>query len=292
MIYVNLRGRIGNQLFIYACARELNLEYNVPVILCSGMQKKENSSFSIDLDQFSISDNISIDMNKKFPWYASNDFWPIKFARKLFPEHLYNVLAKCNVFLWLGETYKSIVLDKNKDAYIDGFWQSSRYFEKNKKKIINELIMKSDLSKRNEDIFKEICETESVCITIRRGDYISNPKAKKMFYLCDEKYFREAVREIGKFKNNIKLFVFSDDIPWAKNTLKFPYKTRYELGTDSVAEKLYLMSHCKHFIISNSSFSWWAQEMNLNEEKIVIAPRYWYTDQRSCDIYDNGWILI
>ena len=92
-------------------------------------------------------------------------------------------------------------------------------------------------------------------------------------------------------------FVFSDDIDWVKKNMKFPKSTYFETGDDPVWEKIRLMYSCKHFIISNSTFSWWAQYLSRNKKKIVIAPSRWGNQTYKCkneliDIYQEDWILV
>ena len=86
--------------------------------------------------------------------------------------------------------------------------------------------------------------------------------------------------------------MFSDDIEWVKNNIYTGCVTYYEDGTDPVWEKLRLMSACKHFVVSNSTFSWWAQYLSENEKKIVISPSEWYLDSRKNDLQSKQWILL
>lgn len=293
MIYVRLRGRAGNQLFIYAMARNLNITTGQPVTICTRLDNTKDTKFKIDLDEFKISEQIFFDEAFKFPWYANNDCLIIKLFRKIAPNITFKLLSKLNVFLWLGETYKEININCNKNAFLDGYWQSDKYFKNNYELIVKkEMIMKKNISSSNIALLNEIKRTESVCITIRRGDYFSNNNIKKMYYICDENYFSNAIKRMVELKPNAQFIVFSDDIEWVKKEIAFPNGTLYESGKDTIAEKLFLMSNCKNFIISNSSFSWWAQEMCDNNDKIVISPSIWYKDKRICDIFQENWIKI
>lgn len=91
---------------------------------------------------------------------------------------------------------------------------------------------------------------------------------------------------------NAKFFVFSDDIEWVKENMNFPEDSVFESGNDPVWEKLRMMYSCKHFIISNSTFSWWAQYLSRNSEKVVIAPNKWRNKGVWQDIYQENWNII
>ena len=67
----------------------------------------------------------------------------------------------------------------------------------------------------------------------------------------------------------------------------------YESGNDPVWEKLRLMSACKHFVISNSSFSWWGAYLSNNNDKLIIAPDRWYNNSSKLPaIYYDSMIRI
>ena len=121
-----------------------------------------------------------------------------------------------------------------------------------------------------------------------------NEKNKGTFYICDNTYFRNALAYIKKCLPDCTFFGFSDDIDWVKNNMEFPGEVYYESGVDPVWEKLRLMSACKHFVLSNSSFSWWAQYLSNEKKKIVVAPDIWYKTGKNAkaDLYQDDWKLI
>ena len=131
-----------------------------------------------------------------------------------------------------------------------------------------------DLLPHNLELLNDIMNSESVCVTIRRGDFLS-PKNASLFNVCNEEYFITAMKAMREEIQNCKFFVFSDDIEDVKRVMHFPFEVIYERGNDPVWEKLRLMYSCRHFIISNSTFSWWAQYLGRNPNKIVYAPIPW-----------------
>ena len=140
-------------------------------------------------------------------------------------------------------------------------------------------------------LYKKIESTNSVCVTIRRGDFLLD-KFIKNFYICTPEYFEKAIEKINSIVNDPQYIVFSDDVDWCKKNMKFPPNTLFESGKDEIWEKLRLMYKCKNFIISNSTFSWWAQYLSQNDNKIVIAPDEWNKFEYTDPIYDKNWIIM
>lgn len=124
-------------------------------------------------------------------------------------------------------------------------------------------------------------ERETVCISIRRGDYITNETVNRRMNICSRDYFKEAVSLLNSKINNPVYIVFSDDVSWCRKNIDFirDNECYFETGNDPVWEKLRLMYSCKHFIISNSTFSWWAQYLSQNPEKIVVSPNRWTSEK-------------
>ena len=140
--------------------------------------------------------------------------------------------------------------------------------------------------------------SNSVGIHIRRGDYISNQAAFENHGICSLTYYKTAIGIINSKINNPMYFIFSDDTEWVRNT-DFGIKN-FEIIDWNIEKKSYidmqLMSYCKHNIIANSTFSWWGAWLNNYSQKIVIAPKNWFSNEsrksESEKIIPKDWIQI
>ncbi len=114
--------------------------------------------------------------------------------------------------------------------------------------------------------------------------------------MCSNEYYTNAVKYLSQKIDDLKLFIFSDEPGWVKNNLRFNQETYYiENNTvDNSYEDFRLMSFCKHNIIANSSFSWWAAWLNDNPDKIIIAPIRWFNvkDIDTSDLIPEEWIKM
>lgn len=179
------------------------------------------------------------------------------------------------------------------DVYLDGYFQSEKYFN-NYSEDIRKLFkfpekLKGETIIHAADKFKDDFNGQTCSIHVRRGDYLNSPDHHPT---QDVSYYMKAAKKIGMDK---KFLVFSDDIQWCKEN--FPEMDNFIFieGLKDY-EDLLLMSLCKHNIICNSSFSWWAAWLNQNSEKIVIAPQKWfgaaYGHLNTQDLYCEGWLKI
>lgn len=302
MIYVDMKGNIGNQMFIYALARKMQSIVNQPINLSYYNLKKYFNINEESINIFELNENVEIS-NIKIPFLINSNNIVRKIFKKVIRSKklLYKIkeiefrfFKKKGILYWDDEIYKSINFEefkKFKDIYIIGYWQSSKYFDDIKNILLKEFAIKDKLRKENEVFYNKIKEGNSICVSIRRGDYVTNIKNKKKYYLCDLDYFKKAIDIFKKEYDNIRIFCFSDDVDWVKNNINFDIETYFETENNSLSEKIMLMKECDLFVISNSSFSWWVQYLSSNR-KSVIAPSRWYTDGSGQDIYEDFWIKI
>jgi hypothetical protein len=144
---------------------------------------------------------------------------------------------------------------------------------------------------------QEIQDTESVAIHIRLGDYLSNPEAHALHGVCPFEYYYSAIQFMRNQLSDPHFYIFSDDIHLAKEKFQLsgPDFSDIEGHTGKMSYlDLYIMSKCRHFIIANSTFSWWSAWLGSNHEKIVIAPERWFADSSliTKDLFPPSYVLI
>ena len=182
------------------------------------------------------------------------------------------------------------------NIYLDGYWQSPRYFDDIKDIIRDEFTIRTEPDAENHLIAEEIMRTESVSIHVRRGDYISDSTTNSIHGVCSLEYYRSAVKMMEQKVKRPFYFVFSDDPRWAEDNLASVCPATFVSHhmPDKPYEDMRLMTLCKHHIIANSSFSWWGAWLSLNSDKVVIAPTHWFRDETvsTRDLIPRQWIRL
>ena len=286
-----LNGGLGNQMFQYAAGRALADRLGVPL----KMDLSEFGTYLLrrfELDKFNIGAGIATPEET-----ANFVINPSRFQRN------YGRLA-----ISLGFGFNKIAFKERKfgyDAtfegiqhpmYLNGYWQSEKYFKSAKDKLRGELSLVDKPGEASQKILEGILQCPAVSLHIRRGDYITNPSAALVHGVCSLDYYYSAIGHITAHVDNPHFFVFSDDPQWAKDNLKISYPVQFveANGPDRGAEDIWLMKSCNHHIIANSSFSWWAAWLNDRQDKIVIAPRIWFLDKKinTKDLIPEQWHKI
>jgi len=285
MIVTEISGGLGNQMFKYAMAKNLTLKNKVDLKLDVTWFEKEKvneASRNFGLNVFKISEEKANNQeiirlkNKK-----------TKNGKKFI---LYNLFF-ANKSIYIKESYyKANKIISSNNIYLNGAWQSEKYFKDIRKELLEIFSLKNQFIKFKENLKSEIKNSNSVSLHIRRSDYLIKSHKYK---ICNLQYYKKAINKIILTEKNIKIFVFSDDIEWAKNNLKTDFSAIFINGNKDY-EDLILMSLCKHNIIANSSFSWWGAWLNKNPNKIVIAPKNWFVNRKrnTKNLTPSEWIKI
>ncbi len=292
MIIVKLMGGLGNQMFQYAAGRCLShlhkAELKLDLSFLNADSKNKYTKRDYKLDVLNINAEQASESNIK-PFLPLEKGKITRTLMRKLPILYYRVVANES-----GHNFHKEFYSFPKNVYLNGFWQSEKYFESVKDILINEFTVKEIFNAENVEIIGKIKNSNSVSIHIRRGDYINNKEAHAFHGTCSLEYYKDAINYLKNKSGNLSLFVFSDDVAWAKANLKTEVPVNFvDLNNPGYID-MHLMTLCKHNIIANSSFSWWAAWLNQNPNKIVIAPIRWFADINNTtpDIYPDNWVKI
>lgn len=309
MIYLQMSGRLGNQFFRYAVARAVQIKLYPNDKLVINYQQKENGdgSFYNALDDFNISEYEKYNKDVPVLIMETSILQKIVCAKyylgmkKIRPEQMNEQTAyekkwvdKLNNYgvYWFRRGGWELKKCRYKNKILSGNFENPQYFDDIRDVLIKEFTPKSPLEYKNEEIYDRIQKTNSICLSVRRGDFETNENIKNLHSVCGKDYFEKAIDIIKNEIDNPNFFMFSDDIEWVKENIKTGCPTYYEDGTDSLPEKIRLMSSCKHFIISNSTFSWWVQYLSTYDKKIVVSPKRWFNNDYKSPLINPEWILV
>lgn len=292
MIIVRLIGGVGNQLFQYSAGMSLAHFHQVQLKLdITGFDNYRLHDYC--LDNFKITAKIAT--NEDLRCYVNNYSLFEKF--RLFGRITKPFLTKKN---YLKE--KSFTFDPNffsfpSSSYLEGYWQSEKYFLPIEGVLRKEFVLKTPIAKENSNFLSSIRSSNSVAVHVRRGDYFSNAATKKIHGVLPINYYTEAVNYLNSAKKNLIFYIFSDDIEWCEKNLSLNANVVY-VKTSKIngnfSDDFRLMSLCKHNIIANSTFSWWAAWLNSNSDKIIVAPKLWFRskERSSRDIIPSNWVIL
>jgi hypothetical protein len=181
-------------------------------------------------------------------------------------------------------------------VYLHGNWMSEKYFRDSSDKIRTMIQLDNFIDYEFHSLAQQMKSADSVAVHIRRGDYISDEWRSKLD-VCGDRYYQRSVNEISKKLTNPKFFIFTntyEDQQWIRDNFKFfPDDTVFVAAADSDMVHFSLMTICSHFILANSTFSWWASYISKSPEKIVIAPSIWNRNMWDMqDILLPEWVII
>jgi hypothetical protein len=297
MIIVRLLGGLGNQMFQYAAGRALSVRHNTTLKLdltcLLDRSPRENYAYrDYALGIFNIRESFATPQEiARCVGNYSNPVqrWLFKARRKIgmTPKYLIEIPYQ----------FTPGFLRAPADSYLDGYWQNEKYFKEIESTIRREFSLKESLSEDSKPLADQIQTSNSICLHVRRGDLVFNPVTSQYHGVCAIEYFMQAVSLIAARVAKPQFFIFSDDVEWCQAEMRLDFPNAIvpnEFAMPTLSDHFQLMTLCKHFIISNSSYSWWGAWLSENPNKIVIAPRKWLNraDIDTSDVTPPEWLRI
>lgn len=288
MNIVKISDGLGNQMFQYAFARNMYIETGKPVYLDTRFINNEDMIARKE-DNYKWSKNgyRNYGLNRfriKLPCADNNvlKFWKYLTSTGIAQHEIYK-MAQNGLWPWkyCDEEFSEIDIRSNLPTYYKGYFFDLKYFDNIKATLQKEFVLKEKIHLPRE-LRNIIYNHETISLHVRRGDYI-----KLRWDISEREYYPKAVKFISQRVTSPVWLVFSDDIEWVKRHIKIDGKVIYisDMGFQDY-EELMIMKHCKHNVIANSTFSYWAAYLNQNPDKIVVCPHNWMPKAIPCDWID------
>ena len=298
-VLVRLQGGLGNQMFQYAIGRALSARSGGRLILDLTFLLDRASREGLTFRDYELGAFAGI--QPKFTRLSRLALKvhgaTIYFRLSQILTHVKKLLGWQHYVRESSYEYLPEILKLRGSIYLDGYWQSPKYFADMEAWMRRELALQPPDEKAAHSLGEEIDESESVAVHIRRGDFVSVPSAMRTHGFIGLAYYHEAMNLIACKTEQPTFYFFSDDIEWCMENVVTAHRHVFvgrRFGNRKSVTDLWLMSRCRHFIISNSTFSWWAAWLSEREEKIVVAPRVWAREEDKApkDLIPSSWLRL
>ena len=295
MIAVQLKGGLGNQLFQYAVGRALAVKHSTELVfdtafLENRVPEKTKTYYNYDLGLFQLPARIATAAD--LPLYSKRFSTRNRFTRGL---HLMHMHARGLKYVLQSKfEFDPRILALPDNVYLDGYWQTEKYFAPVAAQIRSDLAFPSSLSPQARQMQDRMRATRSVCVHIRRGDYL---EILNTVGVVGADYVQAGIKLLADRFPGLHFYVFSNDPKWCVENLSIAHPhtfiTSQNAGNND-KEHFMLMSSAEHFVIANSTYSWWAAWLATNPGKVVIGPKRWATDpgKNTDDVLPAGWIRL
>lgn len=286
MKIVKFKGGLGNQLFQYAFARHISDMFGEEVLFDSQTDKD-----NLEITRLSAECKFADEKAVKRAVMLKGFRVASRTKRKIFAA--VNSFFNPKYFFEKSREEVNVLKLKNK-TYFDGYWQCRNYLENRKEELYQAFKPKSGFSEKALKDIAFASSKQTVCLGIRLGDYTAE---SRHYMVCGGEYYKNAIEYCLKNIENPLFYVFSNDVDGAKEIMaefdgRAEVKYREESDVLVNYEEMWVMAACKHAIIPNSTFHWWAAYLKQGDGNLIIAPKTWFGDGKKIDIVPDGWVTI
>ncbi len=295
VVISKLMGGLGNQMFQYAAGRALARRLDVPLLLDRSFLDKRDETVThtlrdFELDVYRIQCSIAGAAGLDAIWRVEKNPVLRRISNRL-PS-----LVRNPVFRETTRHYMEQFARLEAPVELVGFWQSEKYFGSIRGILLEEFMPRVAPGGLNRELLEQVKATQAISLHVRRTDYLTNAEANRFHGVCSVDYYERAAAHHAEKISDPHFYVFSDDPEWVKANIRLPYPVTFvshNKGRDSYLD-MFLMRHCLHHIIANSSFSWWGAWLGERPGKKVIAPAQWFADPNAGtgDIVPPDWIRL
>lgn len=281
---VALRGGLGNQMFQYAAGRAVEERTGAKLLLDATLISTEEIR-SYALDQLDVEADVKFDDEADAYAIACDEALLRDYARSRYgTEPLIEV----------GHEFRDELGEAPAGSVLYGYWQSERYFEEISDAIRAELTPNSLGPAATEHAAAIEASPAPVAVHVRRGDYAADPQKLSDHGLMGADYYYPASEAIANRVVNPEFFVFSDDPEWCASDLRLAGPMHIVSGETNQIDDLGLMARCRHFVIANSSFSWWGAWLGERKGSVIATPAQWFSGLQldSSDMTPERWLKL
>jgi hypothetical protein len=293
-LYCSLRGGLGNQLFQVAHALTLAERYSAYLLIddgwCRGRRRAAETPRAFCLPAFQLPYRLASSRERSF--LALMDIALILQKRlklALFPIH------------FEGLPLSPGRLSREAVVVLHGNWQQHALIAPLRPRLRQQLRLREGLlSPAHRELAASIAsDPSSVFVHVRRGDYVADARTAAAHGVCSLAYYSDALAVVSRKLHDPHLYLFSDDLAWAQQHLPLEGwrvtavdSRHYETAELADVADFDLMRHCRHAVMANSTFSWWAAFLLQQSDSLVIAPRQWFSWGSPAELYAPDWLVL
>lgn len=298
-VLVEIKGGLGNQLFQYAAGLSLASEHGKDLVLDTRWLNIIGTVLTGTRRKLALHDlGLEVRLATKLDLILA-DFVRILTSSRLlaaFPGILPVLNGRgIRAFKERHFHYEPFEDSVGSFSLISGYFQSEKYFQGISATLRETIFQGLVVPHQIEKFHRSLVEDGGICVNVRRGDFVQSG----FHGALDRDYYERGVAHIEARTGIKPIYIFSDDISWCSENLRFENREvrflEHDLAGPEFTHYLFMMSLFENFVIPNSTFAWWAVWLSGKNAQIVVAPETWFLGAPTIDTSDlipDTWIRI